>query len=128
MGGLGGRVDQGIATLNHVYLFQGDYANGRVYLLSTEALTFVLKTGSHRIRVRGPENPSILGKNIGIIPMKQPSYITTTGLTWDITNWKTEFGGQITSSNYVKDDYVTVETNGDVLFTIDINFPPQDSK
>jgi len=128
MGGLGGRVDQGIATLNHLYIFQKDYAHGKIYLLSTEALTFVLKTGYHRIRVKGPEQPSILGQNIGIIPMKQGCHITTTGLTWDVTNWKTEFGGQISTSNYVKDDYVTVETDGDVLFTIDINFPPRDDE
>ncbi|KAI9733805.1 MAG: hypothetical protein M1818_007072 [Claussenomyces sp. TS43310] len=125
MGGLGGRVDQGIATLNHLYMFQQDYSDGKVYLLSTEAITFVLKVGTHRIRVRGPEEPSILGKNVGIIPMKQPCHITTSGLTWDVTDWKTEFGGQISTSNYVREDYVTVATDGDVLFTIDINLPPQ---
>ena len=54
IGGLGGRVDQGLSQLHHLYLFQTDprYADGRVYLFSGESLTFLLKAGRHRIRVR----------------------------------------------------------------------------
>ena len=55
LGGLGGRVDQGVSQLHHLFLFQaGDatYARGRVFLFSGESLTWLLKPGLHRIRVR----------------------------------------------------------------------------
>jgi thiamine pyrophosphokinase len=99
-----------------------NYRNGRIYLLSTEGISFVLKRGKHRIRVRDPGAP-ILGKHIGIIPLKEPSIITTKGLEWDVTDWPTEFGGQISTSNHVREDLAEITTTGDVLFTIDLNFP-----
>lgn len=119
-------MDQALSQLHHLYMEQTDpdYKSGRVYLLSTEAITFVLKTGRHRIRVRDPRAPSVLGKHIGIIPLREPSIITTKGLEWDVTNWLTEFGGQMSTSNHVREDIVEIQTTGDVLFTIDLNFPP----
>jgi thiamine pyrophosphokinase len=125
LGGLGGRVDQGLSQLHHLYLEQKEpaYINGRVYLLSTEAVTFVLKAGRHSIQVRDPQAPSVLGKHIGIIPLKEPSMITTKGLKWDVTNWVTEFGGQMSTSNHVQEDVVEVATTSDVLFTIEVNIP-----
>lgn len=125
LGGLGGRVDQGLSQLHHLYMEQKDpnYKDGRVYLLSTESITFVLKRGNHRILVRDPQAPSLLGKHIGIIPLKGPSVITTRGLKWDVTNWLTEFGGQISTSNHVREDMVDIVTTADVLFTIELNFP-----
>ncbi|KAG0646130.1 thiamine pyrophosphokinase 1 [Hyphodiscus hymeniophilus] len=124
IGGLGGRVDQGMSTLHHLYIFQNEsgYASGKMFLLSSEAITFVLKTGKHKIKVRETFPGMALGKNIGIIPLKEPSRITTKGLQWDVTEWLTAFGGQMSTSNYVKEDWVTVETTKDVLFTIDLNF------
>ena len=124
IGGLGGRVDQAMSILHHLYAFQteSNYASGRMFLLSSEAITFVLKSGKHKIKVR-ERFPGIgLGKHIGIIPLKEPSIITTEGLEWDVTDWPTEFGGQMSTSNQVKDDWVTVKTTKDVLFTIDLDF------
>lgn len=119
LGGLGGRVDQAMAQLHHLYTFQTSptYADGRVYLLSTEGITFVLKSGKHRIRVKDEKH--VLGRNIGILPLKEPAIITTKGLEWDVENWETQFGGQLSTSNYVREEWVNVETDKDVLFTID---------
>lgn len=126
IGGLGGRVDQAMSALHHLYIFQkeSDYASGKMFLLSSEAITFVLKSGKHKIKVRESFPGMGLGKNIGIIPLKEPSMITTEGLKWDVKNWPTEFGGQMSTSNHVQEDWVTVETTRDVLFTIDLVFTP----
>ncbi|PSS00678.1 thiamine pyrophosphokinase [Coniella lustricola] len=130
MGGLGGRVDQGLSQLHHLYLFQKDshYADGRMYLVSGESLTVLLKAGCHRIHVRsaaGPEGPQqkqqdVFDKYVGIIPVKEPSVISTKGLEWDVTDWETEFGGLMSTSNHVLPEtrIVEVETSKDVLFTI----------
>lgn len=123
IGGLGGRVDQGMSTLHHLYIFQNElgYASGRMYLLSSEAITFVLKAGTHRIKAKDGFDSVGLGKHVGIIPLKEPAVISTKGLEWDVQEWKTEFGGQMSTSNHVREDWVTVETSRDVLFTIDLD-------
>jgi thiamine pyrophosphokinase len=119
LGGLGGRVDQGISVLHHLYMFQKDYNTGKIFLLSSEGVTFVLKSGKHKIKARDSFQGVTLGENVGIIPLKEPSVITTHGLEWDVTDWHTEFGGLISTSNHVKADWVSIETTKDVLFIID---------
>lgn len=134
VGGLGGRVDQGLSQLHHLYLFQTDarYAQGRMYLFSGESLTFVLKAGRHRIRVREPQSAGqgarrveVFGKHVGILPLGEPSRITTQGLEWDVQDWETSFGGQVSTSNHVlpETEVVVVETTRDVLFTIALRQP-----
>ncbi|KAK3904503.1 thiamine pyrophosphokinase [Staphylotrichum tortipilum] len=119
LGGLGGRVDQGVSQLHHLFLFQaGDagYARGRVFLFSGESLTWLLKPGRHRIRVRD----GVFGKHVGILPVGGPSVISTRGLEWDVREWHTEFGGRVSTSNHVlpETEVVEVETTREVLFTI----------
>ena len=121
LGGLGGRVDQGMSVLHHLYTFQKEYSAEKIFLLSHESITFVLKGGKHKIKVKENHHGMELGKHIGIIPLKEPSIITTNGLEWDVRDWPTEFGGQISTSNHVKEDWVLIETTKDVLFTIDLN-------
>lgn len=121
LGGLGGRVDQGLSQLHHLYLFQREagYPHGRVFLVSEESITFLLKAGSHHIRVRdGGEE--VFGKHVGIIPIREPSKITTKGLEWDVRDWETKFGGQVSTSNHALPEtkVVEVHTTKDVLFTI----------
>ncbi|KAK0747078.1 thiamine pyrophosphokinase [Schizothecium vesticola] len=125
VGGLGGRVDQGLSQLHHLYLYQSDprYAAGRMYLFSGESLTFLLKTGRHRIHVREPagqDDDDVFAKYVGILPVREPSVITTRGLEWDVTAWETAFGGRMSTSNHVLPGtrVVEVETTRDVLFTI----------
>lgn len=125
LGGLGGRLDQGLSVLHHLYLLQKDYTSGRMFLLSSESITFVLKSGRHRIQAQRIFEDIGLGNNVGIIPLKEPSVITTKGLEWDVTNWPTEFGGQMSTSNHVKDEWVTIDTTKDVLFTIDLKLGSQ---
>ena len=90
-----------------------------MFLLSGESLTFLLKKGMHRIHVRNGRE-EVFGKYVGIIPVKEPSIISTKGLEWDVTDWKTEFGGLISTSNHVlpETEVVEIKTATDVLFTI----------
>jgi thiamine pyrophosphokinase len=142
IGGLGGRVDQGLSQLHHLYLFQTDarYADGRMYLFSGESLTFLLKAGRHRIRVRdegsvygdggggesggsgGGGGGDVFGKYVGFLPIGGPSRITTKGLEWDVRDWETKFGGRMSTSNHVlpTTEVVEVETTEEVLFTISL--------
>ncbi|TRX93528.1 hypothetical protein FHL15_005500 [Xylaria flabelliformis] len=133
MGGLGGRVDQGLSQLHHLYLFQQSptYAEGRMYLVSGDSLSFVLKGGRrHRIRVREPDlkvgksfrrvNADLFAKYAGIIPVGEPASISLKGFEWDVKDWPTRFGTQMSTSNHVlpESEVVEVESDKDVLFTI----------
>lgn len=127
MGGLGGRVDQGLSQIHHLYMFQTSpsYSEGKLYLVSGESLTFLLKAGQHRIHVREPKRidgarEEVFDKYAGIIPVKEPSIIALKGFEWDVEDWPTEFGGQISTSNHVlpTSEIVEVKTSTDVLFTI----------
>ncbi|RYP70232.1 hypothetical protein DL771_005619 [Monosporascus sp. 5C6A] len=165
--GLGGRVDQAMSQLHHLYMFQrrpsdatgnesaeaearerpedsDGYASGRMFLANGESLTFVLLAGRHAIRIRdkldvsevapiptsikaeraseSEEKPKVFGRHVGIIPLAGPSLLTTRGLEWDVRDWRTEFGGRMSTSNHTTpgSDVVEVETSRDVLFTIDI--------
>ncbi|KAI1431487.1 thiamine pyrophosphokinase [Xylaria sp. CBS 124048] len=137
LGGLGGRVDQGLSQLHHLYLFQKSptYADGRVFLVSGDSLSFVLKGGQrHRIHVREPglrvvgrttthvhlDYTEPFSKYVGIVPVGDKAVISTKGLEWDVRDWPTEFGGQMSTSNHVLPETTVVEvcTDKDVLFTI----------
>ncbi|KAK4213416.1 thiamine pyrophosphokinase [Rhypophila decipiens] len=121
-GGLGGRVDQALSILHQLHLFQSDpqYREGRMYLYSGEGLTFLLKAGVHKIHVREPGMPDRFAKWVGILPVGEASVISTKGLEWDVTQWPTSFGGQVSTSNHVLPDtqVVEIKTTKDVIFTI----------
>ncbi|KAF5986537.1 thiamine pyrophosphokinase [Fusarium bulbicola] len=122
LGGIGGRVDQGLSQLHHLYLFQNDpdYATGRLFLLSGSSLTFLLKAGSHQIQVREEGEEDAFGKHVGIIPLKEAANITTKGFEWDVENWHTEIGGKLSTSNHIlpESQVVSVTTDKGVLFTV----------
>ncbi|OKO95204.1 hypothetical protein PENSUB_11283 [Penicillium subrubescens] len=59
-------------------------------------------------------------ENIGIIPLSAPASITTLGFEWDVEDWHTEIGGQLSTSNHIRADKVEVSTSVPVLFTVEL--------
>jgi thiamine pyrophosphokinase len=119
IGGLGGRVDQGFSGIHHLYLAQDDpeLLDGQIYLLSEQSLSFVLGAGQNVIHV----DRDTFNENVGIIPVLGPAIITTKGLEWDVENWKTEFGGQISTSNHIRSDKLEISFKGlRPLFTVEL--------
>lgn len=125
-------------------------AGGNLYLISEESITFILQEGNNIIRTPATkradiESASLPGsqseegeasrkrksaeerepeyffeENIGIIPLSAPASITTRGFEWDVQDWHTEIGGQISTSNHIRADTVEVETSVPVLFTVEL--------
>ena len=106
---------------------------GNLYLVSEESLTFILQPGSNVIHTPGVDRPrppqhnqsspdgnDLLEENVGIIPLSGPARITTKGFEWDVENWPTEIGGQLSTSNHIRDDVVEVQTDVPVLFTVEL--------
>ncbi|CAG8116373.1 unnamed protein product [Penicillium olsonii] len=122
-------------------------AGGRLYLVSEESITFILHEGKNTIytpatnradvakqsasesngspsakkrKLDGPEPEYMFEENIGIIPITAPAVITTHGFEWDVQDWHTEIGGQLSTSNHIRADKVEVETSTSVLFTLEL--------
>ena len=120
MGSLDGRLDQGFSTIHHLYKASEMRSSriGNTYLVTAESISFLLEKGLNRIST--PVGPGLFTENIGIIPVGRPSIITTRGLEWDVTDWPTEFGTKLSTSNHIKADTVEVETTEKVLFTVEL--------
>lgn len=125
-------------------------AGGNLYLVSEESITFILQQGKNiihtpatkradrdsalrsetqseegvgtgeRRRAEGEEQEYFFEENIGIIPLSGPASISTRGFEWDVQDWHTEIGGQISTSNHIRADIVEVETSVPVLFTLEL--------
>ena len=125
IGGLGGRADQAFSQLHHLYAANQDsaLASGDIYLITAESIIFLLHKGRNRIHT--PLGPELLAENVGIIPIARPSVVTTRGLEWDVSDWPTEFGTQVSTSNHIRSDIVEVETTERVLFTVELAQKPK---
>ena len=120
LGSLGGRADQAFSQLHHLYTCSQNVPSmiGDLYLITAESVMFLLEKGKNRIHT--PVGPEHFTENVGIIPIGRPSVITIRGFEWDVTDWNTEFGGQMSTSNHIRADIVEVETEERVLFTLEI--------
>ena len=113
-------------------------AGGNLYLVSEESVTFVLQEGRNIIYTPATNRPDAPGsprqdstaadiepplkrkRDIGIIPLSAPASITTHGFEWDVEDWHTEIGGQVSTSNHIRADKVEVSTSAPVLFTVEL--------
>ena len=121
-GGLGGRADQAFSQLHHLYVYAHEaptVSKGDLYLITPESVVFVLEKGLNKIHT--PLDTGFFRENVGIIPVAKASIITTRGLEWDVTDWPTEFGTQISTSNHIKSEIIEVETTERVLFTLELD-------
>jgi thiamine pyrophosphokinase len=119
LGGLGGRVDQGFSQIHHLYLASDnvELLSGRIYLLSEQSLTFILSEGTNIISIEA----GYFEENVGIIPVLGPARLTTKGLEWDVQNWPTEFGGQLSTSNHIRSTQIEISFSGPrPLFTMEL--------
>ncbi|KAF2221075.1 thiamine pyrophosphokinase [Elsinoe ampelina] len=121
LGSLSGRVDQGIGLLSELYRQQRQHPNITIWLFSESSISFILPKGKTTIAV--PVREGRITENAGILPVFGPATITIEGFEWDVVDWPTELGGQVSTSNHIKADEVSVETDREVLFTIERSGP-----
>ncbi|XP_068311457.1 thiamine pyrophosphokinase 1 isoform X1 [Pyrus communis] len=113
-GALGGRFDHEIGNINVLCRF----SNIRITLISDDCLIHLLpRTHRHEIHIQS----SVEGPHCGLIPIGMPSgSTTTTGLQWDLAETEMRFGGLVSTSNIVKGEKITVQSDSDLLWTISI--------
>ena len=117
LGTLAGRVDQGLGLLHEMTREETKHPNLRLWLFSESSLSVILR--SKRNVVRNLMSSGLFTENLGLVPVYGPATISTAGLEWDVKDWFTQIGGQVSTSNHVKADTVEVETDRPILFTIE---------
>ena len=117
MGSIGGRLDQGIGLLGEFYREQKiKHPSLRFWLFSEASISTTLSPG--RSSIHTPLGNGLIKKKMGILPVYGPAVISTEGLEWDVQDWPTEMGGQMSTSNHIAADCITIWTNNDVMFTV----------
>ncbi|XP_071738322.1 thiamine pyrophosphokinase 1 isoform X1 [Rutidosis leptorrhynchoides] len=113
-GALGGRFDHEMGNVNTLCRF----STTRIVLLSDDCLIQLLPGNRiHKIHIQS----SVEGPHCGLIPIGTPSgSSTTTGLQWNLDNTEMKFGGLVSTSNIVKEETVTVQSDSDLLWTISL--------
>ncbi|KAF2090931.1 thiamine pyrophosphokinase, partial [Saccharata proteae CBS 121410] len=128
LGTLAGRVDQGLGLLYEMYRESNKHCAPHLWLFSESSVSWILPPGRHRIFTpiqseeeagKSNDGAACFTKMIGILPAFGPAVISTEGLEWDVREWETSVGGQVSTSNHVRGQSVVVETDGKVLFTIE---------
>jgi thiamine pyrophosphokinase len=89
-------------------------------LLSASNIAFLLEKGEHQLNIISP----IEGETCGLIPLNGPcESITTSGLEWNLSNSRVEFGGLVSTSNRVHagESNILVTTSNDIVWTSSIS-------
>jgi thiamine pyrophosphokinase len=117
LGTLAGRVDQGLGLLHEMVREEAKHEKLRVWLFSECSVSVILR--SKHSAIQGLTSSGLFTENVGLVPVYGPAIISTRGLEWDVQEWPTHMGGQVSTSNHVKADTVHVETDTPILFTIE---------
>lgn len=71
-----------MANINALYKIRGILPNTRVFLIAAKSITWLLNTGFHVIHI--PDNLRKHQEWCALIPIGEPSIITSTGLKWNL--------------------------------------------
>ncbi|KAF9434665.1 hypothetical protein BGZ76_007637 [Entomortierella beljakovae] len=114
LGGTGGRFDQSMSLIHHLYILNRER---QATLVSDDSIVVILGPGKHEITC----SLEIEGPTCGIIPVGiSKAVLTTSGLKWDVENWETSFGTQLSTSNALVESKVVIETDAPVVWTTEL--------
>lgn len=118
LGSVSGRVDQGIGLLHEMYREQKvNHPELSFWLFSEASISVVLRPGITTLHT--PLKGGLVTRNVGILPLYGKASISIKGFEWDVVDWPTEMGGQVSTSNHIVSDEVTITTDVSLLFTIE---------
>ena len=127
---LSGRADHAFSALHTLHQAAADPALdcGNLYLFTSSSIIFLLEKGTNIIKtpffspLSTDSYPllSPITENVGTVPIGCPAVVTLRGFEWDVTDWETSFGTQVSTSNCIRKDEVVVETTERVVFTMEL--------
>ncbi|GMG22158.1 unnamed protein product [Ambrosiozyma monospora] len=137
VGAIGGRFDQTISAITYVTKLSEEKPHFQFVLLNAEYMEFVLllKKGRNFVHIKKNElffdgaiatdrissDGTIKLRNIGLLPLVNQVVLSTEGLKWDVKNWNSQVGGNVSSSNLIVGDNGLYVESSDFLF-VNIEF------
>jgi len=117
LGGLAGRLDQTIHTLS--YLHKLRKKRERVFVVTDDNVGWVLDAGEHTLEI----DHELLGLTCGLLPVGIDStYLTTSGLRWNLDNSLSSFDGLVSTSNHLVpgEKVVYIKTTRPIWWTVEL--------
>lgn len=123
-GGTDGRFDQTFQLINQLYCLHHDYSQLRIYFVSANDIVFLAPKGTtyvvypHRTVFNRIERIP----KCGLLPFRGEVTLNTRGLQYDVENWVSGVGGNVSSSNgVVGTTGFVVETSDDIVVNVEIS-------
>ncbi|XP_021946178.1 thiamin pyrophosphokinase 1 [Folsomia candida] len=118
-----GRFDQIMANIETLFHAVTIAPSVQLFLMGSTSITWLLPPGLHQIQFG-----DVVVPYCSLIPVGSPcSSITTTGLRWNLTNGKLEFGYLVSTSNEIAaenvDRVVTVNNSEPILWSMEFGSP-----
>ncbi|KAI6179859.1 Thiamine pyrophosphokinase [Aphelenchoides besseyi] len=119
LGGLNGRFDHTLSTLNSMLTFITEKRLA-CYVVDANNLVTIIPHGATEIYI---DRSHLTGK-CGLMPLCQrETQVSTQGFQWNLTNQLLEYGGVISSCNIVVDERLRIETTTPIVFTCELKSP-----
>nr|XP_022900501.1 thiamin pyrophosphokinase 1-like [Onthophagus taurus] len=114
-----GRFDQVLGNVNTLYKINRLWPEIRI-LIVTNSITWLLSVGQHRIQI--PSNLKKSQEWCALIPVGNKTFLTTSGLKWNLDNSPLEFGYLVSTSNTysTKEENVVVLTDQPIVWSMGI--------
>jgi thiamine pyrophosphokinase len=136
IGGIGGRFDQTMSAINHIWNYTISRPHLKFLIVNPEhtELIILLKPGVNFVnykRITEEEELEIIGfnpvksrhrlRNVGVLPLLDKAVITTKGLKWDVENWSTSVKSKMSSSNLqVGEEGFIIKTDEHVFISLEL--------
>lgn len=102
LGGIGGRFDQTIHSINQLYKLNQSDPHLQIFFVSHSDMIFLIKKGLNYIQYERKSlfNTSKKAPICGLLPLSNtPITLNTHGLKYDVINWTSSMVGNVSSSN-----------------------------
>ncbi|OQV22255.1 putative Thiamin pyrophosphokinase 1 [Hypsibius exemplaris] len=114
-----GRFDHNMGNINTLFMAPS-ITDVPVILMSELDVQYVISNGPATTLLLDTE---LEGAYCGLLPLRGPSKVSTTGLRWNLDDQQIEFGGLISTSNEMAAPSVTVQTSLPVVWTMSVKDP-----
>ncbi|XP_063912452.1 thiamin pyrophosphokinase 1 isoform X2 [Zophobas morio] len=115
-----GRLDQILGNINTLCKATKILKKVKVFQVASKSITWLLLDGTHTIHI-----PLALRQShewCALIPLKSPTYASSSGLKWNLDQSKLEFGGLVSTSNTYDEvsSKVTICTDNTLVWSMGI--------
>lgn len=117
LGSLAGRVDHGVGMLSEMRREQNRHPSLRLWLVGEKSVSWLLAGKTRNVITFSDK--AYFTPNVGILPLFGRVSLSTKGLEWDVTEWESEMGENVSTSNHVVAEEIEIYVDRPVLFTVE---------